>query len=162
MSWIRAGHVVLKASNGRYVTAAATGHMKASSESAGDLEVFRIALVNRPILVLKCDFGLVGYKNKTGYKLECNKATFNVVLLEESPDHAGYYYFKGSHCLYWDIGADFGVTATSQQPAAFSIELVPNNRMVIKGPNGCYLKGEQSGSLTCSAQDSRSATQWEF
>ena len=69
--------------------------MKATSESITDLEIFRISLVNRPILVLKCEYGLVGYKNKTNFKLECNKSTFNVILLEESNDLNGFYCLKG-------------------------------------------------------------------
>ncbi len=93
---MKAGHVVIKGSNGKYLTAAATGHMRAISENITDMEIFRISLVNRPILVLKCEYGLVGYKNKTGYKLECNKSTFNVILLEESDTSMGYYYLKGT------------------------------------------------------------------
>jgi hypothetical protein len=100
MKWIKAGHVVLKASNGKYVMAAATGHMKAISDNITDLEIFRISLVNRPILVLKCEYGLVGYKNKSSYKLECNKSTFNVVLLEEAED--GFYCLKGK-ILFFEI-----------------------------------------------------------
>lgn len=85
----------MRAANGKFISAAATGHMRASSDLITDIEVFRIALVNRPILVLKCEYGLVGYKNKTNFKLECNKSTFNVIMLEESLDFAGYYYLKG-------------------------------------------------------------------
>lgn len=55
--WIKAGHVVFKAANGKYVMAAATGHMRAISDNISDLELFRISLVNRPILVLKCEYG---------------------------------------------------------------------------------------------------------
>lgn len=100
--------MVLKASNGKYVMAAATGHMKAISDSVTDLEVFRISLVNRPILVLKCEYGLVGYKNKTSFKLECNKSTFNVIMLEESDDLKGYYCLKGTkslinHIMHWEL-----------------------------------------------------------
>lgn len=100
--WLRAGHVALRAANGKFVSSAATGHMRASSDMITDLEVFRISLVNRPILVLKCEYGLVGYKNKTNFKLECNKSTFNVIMLEESIDSLGYYYLKGlTHIFYY-------------------------------------------------------------
>lgn len=153
---------MFKATNGKYVMAAATGHMRAVSDNISDLEIFRISLVNRPILVLKCEYGLVGYKNKTSYKLESNKSTFNVIMLEESPELNGFYCFKGSHGLYWDIGSDNTLSANSKTSTKFSIELLPNNRMLIKGPNGCYLKGEQSGSITSNIQDSKLATQWEF
>lgn len=95
MIWLKAGHVALRAANGKFVSAAATGHMRAISDLVTDLEVFRLSLVNRPILVLKCEYGLVGYKNKTNFKLECNKSTFNVIMLEESNDLNGFYYLKG-------------------------------------------------------------------
>lgn len=160
--WIRSGHVVLRASNGKYVSAAATGHMKATSDTVTDLEIYKVSLVNRPILVLKCDYGFVGYKNKTSYKLECNKSSFNVIMLESANDSTGSYYLKGSHGSYWEICPDNTLSATSAVPTKFCIELLPNNRMIIKGPNGCYLKGEQNGCLTMNLQDSKNATQWEF
>ncbi len=72
------------------------------------------------------------------------------------------YLLKGSHGLYWDLGSDGTLSANSNMSTKFSFELLPNNRMLIKGPNGCYLKGEQSGSLTSNIQDPKSATQWEF
>lgn len=162
ITWIKSGHVVIKACNGKYLTAAATGHMRAVSENITDMEIFRISVVNRPILVLKCVYGMVGYKNKTSYKLECNKSTFNVIMLEESDDMMGFYHLKGSHGQFWEIGSDNTLSANSTLATKFSIELMPNNRMLIKGPNGCYLKGEQNGNLTSNVQDQKLATEWEF
>jgi hypothetical protein len=83
---MRAGYVALRASieghhnnddDLRYVSCSATGHMRAcANQCASEQELFRLHLVNRPILVLRCEYGLVGYKNKTNYKLECNKVIF--------------------------------------------------------------------------------------
>ena len=95
INWVKPGHISLKGANGKYVSAAATGHMKAVSDTVSDIETFKVSLVNRPILVLKCEYGLIGYKNRTNYKLECNKSTFNVIMLEESKDNPGYYCLKG-------------------------------------------------------------------
>lgn len=103
MIWVKSGHVVIRASNGKYVSAAATGHMRATSDTITDLELFRLSLVNRPILVLKCEYGLVGYKNKANYKLECNKSQFNVVMLEESDDLNGFYCLKGKKVDFMKI-----------------------------------------------------------
>jgi hypothetical protein len=64
--------------------------------------------------------------------------------------------------LYWEIGNDFTLSATSRKEIKFGIELLPNNRMIIKGPNGFYLKGEQNGSLTSNVSEISQATQWEF
>jgi hypothetical protein len=69
--------------------------MKAVDDSITESNVFRIRLVNRQILILKCDYGFIGYKNNTSYKLESNRSTYNVILLEDDKDHSGYYYFKG-------------------------------------------------------------------
>jgi hypothetical protein len=73
--------------------------------------------------------------------------------------------------MYWAMGCTVGdanagtqlsANASARALSRFCIELMPNNRMLIKGPNGLYLKGEQNGSISCSAVDPRQATQWEF
>lgn len=51
-------------------------------------------VVRRPILVLKCDQGFVGYKNGSNTKLECNKANYEAIQVERGPK--GLVYFKGS------------------------------------------------------------------
>jgi fascin 1 len=160
--YVRPGEVALKASNNKYVIAAATGHMRALSDQITEQELFRISLVNRPILVLKCEYGLVGYKNTTSYKLECNKSTFNVIMLEEVEDMHGFYCLKGSHGLYWNVTNDETISANNTIPTKFSIELLPNNRMLIRGPNKLYLRGEQSGLISSNVNNSKMATQWEF
>jgi hypothetical protein len=79
--WIRPGYVALRTQcdgstrmEPKYVSCSATGNMRAcANDCNSEQELFRLHLVNRPILVLKCEYGLVGYKNKTSYKLECNK-----------------------------------------------------------------------------------------
>jgi hypothetical protein len=83
----------------------------------------------------------------------------------------GYYSLRGSHGLYWTLGsgggggtAELSANGAERRTATrFAIELLPNNRMLIKAAaNGLYLKGEQNGSIAASALDSASATQWEF
>ena len=36
-------------------------------------------LINRPILVLKCEQGFVGYKSPGSTRLECNKAAYATI-----------------------------------------------------------------------------------
>jgi hypothetical protein len=95
LKWIKPGHVVICAPNGKYISAVATGHMKAVDDTITDANMFRICLANRPTFILKCDYGFVGYKNKTTYKLESNRSAYDVVLLEETKDHTGFYNLKG-------------------------------------------------------------------
>lgn len=47
----------------------------------------------RPILVLKCEQGFVGYKSPQSPKLECNKASYETIQVERS--EKGVVYFKG-------------------------------------------------------------------
>ena len=51
-------------------------------------------LINRPILVLKCEQGFVGYKSAASNVLECNKATYETIVVERAEN--GVVYFKGS------------------------------------------------------------------
>jgi hypothetical protein len=95
MTWVKPGHIVLRAANKKYVSAVATGHMKAVDDTVAVSNIFRICLVNRQILILKCDYGFIGYKNKASFKLESNRSTYNVILLEDDKEHSGYYYLKG-------------------------------------------------------------------
>jgi hypothetical protein len=68
----------------------------------------------------------------------------------------------GSHGGFWDIGADNNLYANNKNPIKFSIELMANNRLLIKAPNGFYLKGEQNGNVSASAENVKQATHWEF
>lgn len=45
------------------------------------------------MLVLKCDQGFVGYKSNSSAKLECNKGTYETILVERG--EKGVVYFKG-------------------------------------------------------------------
>ena len=39
-------------------------------------------LINRPILVLKCEQGFVGYKSPGSTRLECNKAAYATIQVK--------------------------------------------------------------------------------
>ncbi|CAF1024117.1 unnamed protein product [Didymodactylos carnosus] len=153
------GRIAFQAPNGKYILPHATGHMRAVSDTPSTTETFLLKFINRPIIVLKCDYGLVGYRNKTCYKLECNKSTFHVFSMEDA--HDGSYHLKGSHGLYWELSNDLSISVSGREPSKFSIELCRQNRIIIKAPNGQYLKGEQNGAITtCSTVNQ--ATLWEF
>ena len=45
------------------------------------------------MLVLKCEQGFVGYKSSASTKLECNKGTYETIMVERG--EKGVVYFKG-------------------------------------------------------------------
>lgn len=65
--------------------------------------------------------------------------------------------------MYWEILSDLNVSVTGQEPSKFSFELCSSHsKIVIKAPNGMYLRAEQNGSIQAICQSNREATQWEF
>lgn len=97
MVWHGDGSVSFRANNGKFLATKRSGHLFATSESIEEIAKFYFYLINRPILVLKCEQGFVGLKGQAGTKLECNKATYETILVERSKK--GIVYFKGK--FYW-------------------------------------------------------------
>lgn len=92
--WQKDGSVAFRANNGRYVITKRSGHLFANSDVIDDDTCkYYFYLVNRPILVLKCDQGFVGYKSAGNPKLECNKATYETIRVERG--EKGLVHFKG-------------------------------------------------------------------
>ena len=56
-------------------------------------------LINRPVLVLKCDQGFVGYKSSSSTRLECNKATYETIVVERTDK--GMVHLKGRSFLFF-------------------------------------------------------------
>lgn len=93
--WHGDGSVSFRANNGKYLATKRSGHLFATNEDPGDETTrFYFYLINRPILVLKCEQGFVGFKAPSSARLECNKATYETILVERSQQ--GIVYFKGS------------------------------------------------------------------
>ena len=69
--------------------------MFANVESMEENTRYFFYLINRPILVLKCDQGFVGYKGAGSVKLECNKATYETIQVERV--EGGQVHFKGNN-----------------------------------------------------------------
>ena len=69
------------------------GSLYAVSDSLGDRERFIMTIVNRPLLVLRCDYGFVGFRTPNNSRYECNKAYYDVIYVEQSNSPA--YYLKG-------------------------------------------------------------------
>ena len=95
--WQGDGSVAFRANNGRYVITKRSGHLYATSDNIDDNCKYFFYLVNRPILVLKCEQGFVGYKSASSPKLECNKATYETIQVERG--EKGIVHFKGMYCF---------------------------------------------------------------
>ena len=80
-------------SAGKYIGIKKSGHLYANCEGVEEKTKYHFYLINRPILVLKCDQGFVGYKAAGSAKLECNKATYETIQVERA--ERGLVYFKG-------------------------------------------------------------------
>ena len=65
--------------NGKFIGTKKSGHLFANCETcAEDNAKYYFYLINRPILVLKCDQGFVGYKSAGATRLASNKPTYEV------------------------------------------------------------------------------------
>ena len=78
---------------GKYIGNKKSGHLYANCENMEANTKYFFYLINRPILVLKCDQGFVGYKAAGSVKLECNKASYETIQVERAEE--GQVHFKG-------------------------------------------------------------------
>ena len=76
--WQDDGTVCFKAKNGKFVGIKKSGHLYANCDTIEDNTRFFFYLINRPVLVLKCDQGFVGYKSAGATRLASNKPTYEV------------------------------------------------------------------------------------
>lgn len=95
--WQDDGTVALRANNGKYLATKRSGHLYANADMSGggDLEAckYYFYLMNRPVLVLRCEQGFVGPKSAVSPKLECNKASYETIRVERC--ERGIVRFKG-------------------------------------------------------------------
>ena len=114
------------------------------------------------MLVLKCDQGFVDYKSSGSAKLECNKATYEVIRAERG--ERGLVHFRGENGKYWQTQVD-GVAAAGDQgdnPQGFHLEIHEPTRMCIKPTGGRYIVSEKNGSFVLGSSEASKATKWEF
>lgn len=90
------GTVALRANNGKFLATKRSGHLYANAELNGndsDAAKYYFYLMNRPVLVLRCEQGFVGPKSTASPKLECNKAVYETIRVERC--ERGEVRFKG-------------------------------------------------------------------
>jgi len=70
----------------------------------------------------------------------------------------------GSSGRYWSVDeADGGLTADSDQPQAFIVQLCRRSRLAIRAAvNGNYVSAEQNGAVSAKHPDVDRATLWEY
>ncbi|XP_074647072.1 protein singed-like [Tubulanus polymorphus] len=158
--WFDDGAISLKASNGSYVTAKMNGHLYAVSPAPTDKERFFISLVNRPLLVLKCDYGYVGFKAPGQPRLECNRSVHDILHLKHID--AGKYSLAGVDGKYLTVSEDGSINADGTEPLPFIFEFHQLSKFSIKAPNGCYIRGEQNGIFNACGKQIANNTLWEF
>eukprot|EP00918_Siedleckia_nematoides_P086198 GHVU01189753.1.p1 GENE.GHVU01189753.1~~GHVU01189753.1.p1 ORF type:complete len:511 (+),score=69.79 GHVU01189753.1:237-1769(+) len=156
------GRMSIKATNGRYLTARLNGSLYAVSDAVTNKEKFTITILNRPILILKCDYGFIGFKTPSNPRLECNKSASEIFYLEHANGESTSYFIKGQNDKYFNADADGNLNADSDQPQPFIFELKGLSRFLIKAPNGNYVKGEQNGIVSAKNPESQRATLWEY
>lgn len=93
LEWQGDGSVCLRANNGKLIATKRSGHLYANTDAIDETTKYFFYLVNRPILVLKCEQGFVGYKAGSSIRLECNRASYETIQVERGDK--GVVYFKG-------------------------------------------------------------------
>lgn len=128
--WHGDGSVSFRANNGKLLGTKRSGHLFATSDNVEEITKFYFYLINRPILVLKCEQGFVGYRAPGNTKLECNKAMYETILVERGKK--GMVYFKGHNGKYWRIDEE-GVSVDSDgKKDGFYLELREPTRISIR------------------------------
>jgi len=157
--WQDNGTVAMKADNGKFVGAKKSGHLFANVDVIEDNSRFFFYLTNRPIMILKCEQGFVGYRMATSVKLDCNKASYATFQVERA--EGGLVHFKGQNGKYWQV-VDGGIACDSENAQGFYLELREPTKVCIKTAGGNYLIEKRNGGFNVGGTDEAEATRWEW
>lgn len=150
--------IALKASNGKYVSIKPNGQMAANSAEIGDNCKFVFEFINRPILIIKGQYGFIGVKGSSG-TLDCNRSQYDVFGVMGS---AGAYQIKGANGKFFKIESDNTLSINGDTPTDFFFELRAASRMVIVTPDHKFLRGQQNGGFTATGDRIEANTLWEY
>lgn len=153
-------HVSFQADSGKYVTIKPNGKLASSADSVGDKEKFLLQLINRPLLILRCEHGFVGSRAQSD-RLECNRSSYEVFKLHFEN---GKYKLQGRNDKFaqLDAGNNLNLTGTSDGCTKFNFEFRQHTKMSIKADNGKYLQGESNGTLTATSDVIGKSSLWEY
>lgn len=157
--WLEGGAVALKADTGKLVTNKKSGHLFATADAVDERSKYFFHLINRPVLVLKCEQGYVGYRAPNSTKLDCNKANYATFMVEKAEQ--GQVHLKGSNGKYWAV-VEGAVACDSATPQAFHMELLSPTKVLIKDTDGKYIVEKRNGGFNLGGDNRDEATRWEF
>ncbi|EDO44834.1 predicted protein [Nematostella vectensis] len=160
--------VAFKAHTGMYLTSNKQGQLLDGTPELEEAGKFSMEIVNRPLLILKGEFGFIGCKTSTN-RLECNRAAYDVFTLEveeaESEEERGTWYKIGSEKgKYWRVEGDGSISVSGEANSAdlFEIFLERRNYLCIKAKNGAYLRGQQNGVFNANGKSIAKDSLWEY
>lgn len=94
IEWLNDGAAAIKASNGKYLMARMNGSLYAVSDDVSEKERFIVKIINKPLLILKCEYGFVGLKAPS-LRYECNRTTYDTIVLQPVNNHSAAYHLLG-------------------------------------------------------------------
>lgn len=150
--------IALKGSNGKYVSVKSNGKMSCDAAELTDDCKFVFEFINRPLLVLRGEYGFVGVKGGSGI-LECNRSEYDLFHVT---CNAGTFHIQGANGKYVGVSGDGTITVTNSTPTDFNFELRAHTHMIIRAPNGKLLQGAQNGGFTATGSAVCSSTLWEY
>uniref|UniRef100_T1E1F2 Fascin n=1 Tax=Dendrocoelum lacteum TaxID=27895 RepID=T1E1F2_9PLAT len=158
---LASGKILLKASNDMFVTSRKLGVMTASGDKADDPEnLFQLILLNRPLIIFKSEFGLVGTRNG---RIECNMSSYESFELQSVNDGNYNLKVRGDKDVYWKVADDGSIKVDASIPAQqFVILFQSGTHCAILAPNGRYIRGEQNGLMKADSEEINKASLWEF
>lgn len=152
--------IAFKGNNGKYLSPKMSGALVASADAVGEKESFVMGIVNRPLLVLRGEFGYIGLRSGVS-KVECNRGNYDVLELVFEDN---YYKIKAKNGKFLTVDDANIVVASGDEAggAKFAIILKDTKHMCIKVvSNGMYLKGDQSGGLKAVGKEVDKNCIWE-
>ncbi|XP_002155122.4 protein singed isoform X1 [Hydra vulgaris] len=152
-------HVMLKNFCGSYITSSSGGKLSLVSENNKDENsLFTIQIVNRPILVLRCEYGYVGLSSSST-KVMCNRGAGTAMYVS---NESGKYRFKFSDGKSWKIKDSDSMIFSDLEGDLFFCQLHSKNRMVILAPNGKYLRSDKNGNIYATEEEVKPSIYWEY
>jgi len=125
-----------------FITAKSLGGVRgAAVPTATDQELFEVALLNRPLLVLRTK--QLAYLGTTGEKIMANKSASETFTLHQQE---GKVLLKNAAGNYLSIGAQDIVTAIPNNQTPLFIEFI-NGRIAFKTGDGRYLVSDDQGNF---------------
>ncbi|XP_065181160.1 fascin-like [Sycon ciliatum] len=154
-------YIMLQTCSGKFVTMKPNGTLATNGEDGDDPKCrFIFTLINRPILVLRGEYGFIQPKSGKSGRYDCNRSGYEVLKMSAT---RGVYTLVGANGKPWGMDeATKSFSADGDADFNVSLELVRHTRMLIKCPNGSYLRGESNGLLGATGAGLDKETLWEY